>query len=605
MHLFIEEGPYRGLVFPLDDGDEWVIGRDPDTCDFLLEDNTVSRQHVVITKDNDSFFIRNLSLTNPTEVNGDFIDHKTELHYGDKIIIGHNTLLFAEDIDEHIPKEELSLKPLSEEEPEENFEDFEKEKSDEDDLSTIFEVEEPLLEEEEENTIFEEEEPLLPFEISHPSSIILKVISGPNSGAEFGMEKDKSYLIGKDPTTADIVFNDLSVSRHHAKITVDENGTIFIEDLGSKNGTLINYFPIEEKTKISSQDIISLGTSTFVVINKEEEQETLYAPQIERIEAKEEIEEKIQEELETIPSWKRQTIPNKFIALASTSLVVLFIIFLSFVSLFKSKPIETARKDHSKEIEAIIKTYDKVHFSYNPGSGKLFLTGHVLTPVEKKEMLFSLKEHNFIESIDDNVIIDELVWESFNSILAEKEAWRGVSIHSPSAGIYSLNGYIQDPKTADDLNDYLVSNFPYIDKLQNNVIVEAVLSAEIASLLQKNDLASVQFSLANGELILTGRYYDKEKQSFDKATSSIKRLKGIKELKNFVVPSKDISGIDLSSKFQVTGVAKKDNRNVSVVINGHILSVGDRFETMQIIAIKPHTVLLEKEGVKYTINYNR
>ena len=95
------------------------------------------------------------------------------------------------------------------------------------------------------------------------------MISGSNAGSEFGMEKSKSFIIGKDVAQADIIFSDMSVSKQNTKITIDENSDIFVEDLGSKNGTYVNNKKIEEKTKITSHDLITLGTTTFLVIEND------------------------------------------------------------------------------------------------------------------------------------------------------------------------------------------------------------------------------------------------------------------------------------------------------------------------------------------------
>src|SRR5208337_2630439 len=77
----------------------------------------------------------------------------------------------------------------------------------------------------------------MPFNLAVPEPpLILKVIGGPNAGAEIGLDKGRTFLLGKDPTTCDIVFQDLSVSRNHARITVTPEGIVELEDLGSKNG---------------------------------------------------------------------------------------------------------------------------------------------------------------------------------------------------------------------------------------------------------------------------------------------------------------------------------------------------------------------------------
>ncbi len=75
------------------------------------------------------------------------------------------------------------------------------------------------------------------------------MISGPNAGAEIGIEKGRTYTLGKDPDSCDIVFQDLSVSRNHARLTLNADGTMEIEDLGSKNGTVMNGIPSQRKNR--------------------------------------------------------------------------------------------------------------------------------------------------------------------------------------------------------------------------------------------------------------------------------------------------------------------------------------------------------------------
>ena len=97
--------------------------------------------------------------------------------------------------------------------------------------------EEPL--EEKADSILEEAEdkeahifPEINFEMVDTGRWLLKVIAGPNNGAEFSMEPGGTYLIGTDPNICDIVFHDTSVSRQHGKITMQNvDDTLFIEDL--------------------------------------------------------------------------------------------------------------------------------------------------------------------------------------------------------------------------------------------------------------------------------------------------------------------------------------------------------------------------------------
>jgi pSer/pThr/pTyr-binding forkhead associated (FHA) protein len=107
---------------------------------------------------------------------------------------------------------------------------------------------------------------------------MMKVISGPNAGAEFSLERGGSYILGKDPSLSDLVFHDLSVSRQHARISVDEEEHVFIEDLGSRNGLLVNGEIKTEKTEVHSQDLIAIGTTSLLIIDKEQTNETIISP---------------------------------------------------------------------------------------------------------------------------------------------------------------------------------------------------------------------------------------------------------------------------------------------------------------------------------------
>lgn len=59
------------------------------------------------------------------------------------------------------------------------------------------------------------------------------------------MKRKQGVLIGRDSGQCDVVLLNTSVSRRHAKLSVDENNFLQIEDVGSTNGTSVNGNPIE------------------------------------------------------------------------------------------------------------------------------------------------------------------------------------------------------------------------------------------------------------------------------------------------------------------------------------------------------------------------
>jgi type III secretion system YscD/HrpQ family protein len=414
------------------------------------------------------------------------------------------------------------------------------------------------------------------------------------------MHKGKAYVIGKDPELCDIIFQDLSVSRQHARITVDDNDMVYIEDLGSRNGTLVGGKMITDRRLLTTQDQVSLGTTSFLVIDREQSRETVIseAPV---------FEEETTTETSTVPvkNWREMVIPKRHLAIAGVIGVFLVALFVSMVSLFNSEPVVVNTKDESQQVAEIVTKYPDIQFSYNKGSEKLFLTGHVLTPVEKQELMYQLHGLPFITTIEDTVVIDEYVWENLNALLITNPAWQGISLTASAPGKFVVRGYLQTLEQGQALSDYLNMNFPYLDRLDNQVVVESNLTTQVQSMLLERGFNNVTYQLADGEIVLSGRVDGKDTHRFDSLIKEFKGLSGVRVLKNYVIyTSEDSSLVDLSSKYKVMGYSKKDGANQFIVINGKILSLGDNLDGMVITAISPTAVMLEKDGLKFKINYN-
>jgi type III secretion system YscD/HrpQ family protein len=567
--LIAEEGPLSGLIIRLEEEKEWVLGRDPDVSSFVLEDPMVSRKHVICKMTPEGFLLENLSAVNPATQNGKIISEPVLLREGDIIQIGSTFFRFSEK-DPAMGREESGKEGP---------------------------VENPLGEG---FTPQGEDE----------GRWLLKVISGPNAGAEFSMKKSSTYLIGKDPNLCDIVFQDLSVSRQHARLTVDDDENVAIEDLGSRNGVLVNGEPISEKQSISSQDTIALGTTTFLIIDRSESRETIYSPGAmmpQKAEAEEALEKEVVAKAppKEPEDWREMIIPKRHLIGGGIFAVLLLGILFAMLSLFKAQPVELGEKDESEIIAEKIKGYSDIQFSYNPASGKLFLVGHVLTPVDKQELLYILHTIPYIQSIEDNVVIDEGVWQSMNALLAINPDWKSVTIHSPEAGRFVMRGYLKTLETGTSLSDYVTMNFPYLDKLENQVVVEGNLITQIQSVLLTKKMAGITFQLSDGELVLSGRVDEKASGHYHDMVKEFKAIPGIRVVKDFaIITSADTSRHDLSEQYQISGFSKKDDKESFVVINGRILSKGDMLDGMTITGIQANVVLLEKDGLKFKINYN-
>jgi len=63
--------------------------------------------------------------------------------------------------------------------------------------------------------------------------------------------------------------------------------------------------------------------------------------------------------------------------------------------------------------------------------------------------------------------------------------------------------------------------------------------------------------------------------------------------------------MDITHMYTVSGYADQGAVGRAVVIKGRILTVGDYLNGMRILAIFEEYVFLEKNGLKYKIEFNR
>jgi pSer/pThr/pTyr-binding forkhead associated (FHA) protein len=72
-----------------------------------------------------------------------------------------------------------------------------------------------------------------------PNTLVLRALTGDLRGQEFAVPDSSHYIMGRSRSCSLRLTGDATVSRQHCLIEVDPRG-VWVQDLGSLNGTLIN-----------------------------------------------------------------------------------------------------------------------------------------------------------------------------------------------------------------------------------------------------------------------------------------------------------------------------------------------------------------------------
>lgn len=493
---------------------------------------------------------------------------------------------------------------------------------------------ETTMNSEQRDTIFGEEDKdkaalaEINFDLIDAGRWLLKVIAGPNSGAEFSMHSASSYVIGTDPSSCDIVFHDNSVSRQHARITVAAEDGMTIEDLKSRNQTLIDGEPVKTKRKLSPNTVVTVGTTSFTVYDREGEMHTIISPLLPAIvkvlqkeesvktEAKPEPEPailppKAAEEINALalktPKSTEKTAHaiGAFIVLGIIA-GLFAIIGLGTAALFRTEPVIMQQDTHQDEkIAQIFTEFPSITPYFNKSTGTLQLMGHVRTQADKTRLLYAVQGLPFVKSVDDSgIIIDEFVWQEINQVLAKNPNWRSISVQSPTAGKFILSGYLQTRNQSDQLSEYIAANFPYLDLLEKRITVEEDVVNNANTILADHGLINIAIKMSNRELTLTGGIPLGKEEALDQSLADINKIPGVRSVKNLTTKiAAAESMVNISDRYEVTGFSRQGSV-YSVVVHGHILAKGDELDGMRIKEITPSTIFLEKDNVQYRIDFS-
>ena len=206
-----------------------VLGRDP-TSDFQLPLSTISRQHARISAADNIYTIEDLGSTHGTAVNGKRIDS------GQKRVLRHGDII-------ELTKAKITCSIESEKvasaDPGEGTQ------------AIAARAVQGIL-----GRIGE----------AKSDGPFLRVLNGADENTRFALTGPVAeWSIGRSKD-CECVLNDPNVSRRHALVKKDWNGFI-IQDLGSKNGVLINDHKIARTRRLRDSDEITIGPIKLVFVD--------------------------------------------------------------------------------------------------------------------------------------------------------------------------------------------------------------------------------------------------------------------------------------------------------------------------------------------------
>jgi len=93
----------------------------------------------------------------------------------------------------------------------------------------------------------------------------LQIINGPEDGKEF-LFKKKYCTLGRSSDNDVIITLDNQISRIHAKVSINNNNELWLEDMNSRNGTFVNEDRLDEPYLLNPEEIFRVGKTYFQII---------------------------------------------------------------------------------------------------------------------------------------------------------------------------------------------------------------------------------------------------------------------------------------------------------------------------------------------------
>ncbi|MBN8231397.1 FHA domain-containing protein [Corallococcus macrosporus] len=221
-----EAGGASGKEVVLDDS-VITLGRDK-TCQVVLPQQAVSRNHARIIQEGTLYFLEDLGSAYGTKINGKALPkgEKELLRNGDVIAIAQYDVRFDKVVE---------IAP---------------DVSDKTSFLARGALKDAMR------------------GLSGGEERFLRYMNGPREGQRIEISEAQEHIFGRDEKEADVILKDDLVSRKHAKVRRDWSGT-HVEDLGSRNGIKVNKKRVNRKA-LKDGDELEIGATRFVYVDPAE-----------------------------------------------------------------------------------------------------------------------------------------------------------------------------------------------------------------------------------------------------------------------------------------------------------------------------------------------
>ncbi|MFB1482007.1 FHA domain-containing protein [Corallococcus sp. RDP092CA] len=221
-----EAGGASGKEVVLDDS-VITLGRDK-TCQVVLPQQAVSRNHARISQEGTLYFLEDLGSAYGTKING------KALPKGEKELLRNGDIIAIAQYDVRFDKVVEIAPDVSD--------------------KTSF-LARGILKDAMRGLAGGEER-------------FLRYMNGPREGQRIEISEAQEHIFGRDEKEADVILKDDLVSRKHAKVRRDWSGT-HVEDLGSRNGIKVNKKRVNRKA-LKDGDELEIGATRFVYVDPAE-----------------------------------------------------------------------------------------------------------------------------------------------------------------------------------------------------------------------------------------------------------------------------------------------------------------------------------------------